>query len=99
MDAEKRMFVMFLLFAVHSLLYMHAPLVSGLSVLLLLGFFISLSVYGSSPPPHILILCLTSRFELFLSLSLSFAPFLPLSLSLALSLYFFLCLFDALMVG
>lgn len=81
MDVEKRMFVMFPLFAVHSLLYMHAPLVSGLSVLLLLGFFISLSVYGSSPPPHILILCLTSRFELFLSLSLS----LPFSLSLSLS--------------
>lgn len=72
---------MFPLFAVHSLLYMHAPLVSGLSVLLLLGFFISLSVCGSSPPPHILILCLTSRFELFLSLSLS----LPFSLSLSLS--------------
>lgn len=72
---------MFPLFAVHSLLCMHAPLVSGLSVLLLLGFFISLSVYGSSPPPHILILCLTSRFELFLSLSLS----LPFSLSLSLS--------------
>lgn len=72
---------MFPLFAVHSLLYMHAPLVSGLSVLLLLGFFISLSVYGSSPPPHILILCLRSRFELFLSLSLS----LPFSLSLSLS--------------
>lgn len=72
---------MFPLFAVHSLLYMPAPLVSGLSVLLLLGFFISLSVYGSSPPPHILILCLTSRFELFLSLSLS----LPFSLSLSLS--------------
>lgn len=45
---------MFLLFAVHSPLYMLAPLVSGLSVLLLLGFFISLSVYGSSHPPHIL---------------------------------------------
>lgn len=74
---------MFPLFAVHSLLYMHAPLVSGLSVLLLLGFFISLSVYGSSPPPHILILCLTSRFELFLSLSLSLS--LPFSLSLSLS--------------
>ena len=29
--------------------------VSGLSVLLLLGFFISFSVYGSSPPPHIFI--------------------------------------------
>lgn len=73
---------MFPLFAVHSLLYMHAPLVSGLSVLLLLGFFISLSVYGSSPPPHILILCLTPLFELFfLSLSLS----LPFSLSLSLS--------------
>lgn len=90
---------MFPLFAVHSLLYMHAPLVSGLSVLLLLGFFISLSVYGSSPPPHILILCLTSRFELFLSLS----PFPSLSpspsLSLVLSLYFFLHLFDALIVG
>ena len=53
-DLEKRMFVMFLLFAVHSPLYMLAPLVSGLSVLLLLGFLISLSVYGSSPPPHIL---------------------------------------------
>lgn len=79
---------MFPLFAVHSLLYMHAPLVSGLSVLLLLGFFISLSVYGSSPPPHILILCLTSRFELFLSLSLSL-PF-PLSLSLSRSVSLFL---------
>lgn len=78
---------MFPLFAVHSLLYMHAPLVSGLSVLLLLGFFISLSVYGSSPPPHILILCLTSRFELFLSLSLS-PPFsLSLSLSRSVSLF------------
>lgn len=87
MDVEKRMFVMFPLFAVHSLLYMHAPLVSGLSVLLLLGFFISLSVYGSSPPPHILILCLTSRFELFLSLSLS-PPFsLSLSLSRSVSLF------------
>lgn len=49
------MFVMFLLFAVLSPLYKLAPLVSGLSVLLFLGFFISLSVCGGSPPPHILI--------------------------------------------
>lgn len=46
---------MFLLFAVLSPLYKLALLVSGLSVLLLLGFFISFSVCGCSPPPHILI--------------------------------------------
>lgn len=54
-DMEKMVFVMFLLFAVLSPLYKLAPLVSGLSVLLFLGFFISLSVCGGSPPPHILI--------------------------------------------
>lgn len=39
-DVEERVFVMFPLFAVHSLLSVHVPLVSGLSVLLLLGFFL-----------------------------------------------------------
>lgn len=68
-DMEKMVFVMFLLFAVLSRLYKLSPLVSGLSVLLFLGFFISLFVCGGSPPPHIL--CLTSPFELFLS---SFSP-------------------------
>lgn len=80
LDVEKGMFVMFLLCAVPSPLYALAPPVSGLSVLLLLGFFlffISLSVYGSSPPPHILIFFV---WHLVWSCCFSFSPSLPVSL-------------------
>lgn len=80
-DMEKMVFVMFLLFAVLSPLYKLAPLVSGLSVLLFLGFFISLSVCGGSPPPHILIF-----FVWHLVLSCCFSPSLSPPLAAGVSL-------------
>lgn len=76
LDVEKGMFVMFLLCAVPSPLYALAPPVSGLSVLLLLGFFFifyfTFCLWILTSPSHSHILCLTSRLELlFLFLSLS----------------------------
>lgn len=99
--AEKSMFVVFLLFAVHTHLHTLTPLVSGLSVLLSPGsvlfiyLFFTFCLCIPPPPPHFLrFLIWHFAFEL-----LFFSPFLPLSFALSLPLGFFLGLFDALTVG
>lgn len=93
------MFVMFPLFAVHSPLCVHVPLVSGLSVLLLLGFFYKKKIYihiyfsrSLSVEPHLPLIFSYSLFDI------SFRVVVSLSLTLLL-LPPCLCLFDALIVG